>query len=218
LAQRKRTPKRSADPMEKGRLRDLAREATRHLDDVLPGDEPDGRAERGGDPAPAGDSVAREARPAAGASHDAGRPRAHSTARDSGGPAKALVAHVIPGMARILAGLLAHSGFEVTVVDDPRGLDSEVRRDRWDIAFVQGTAAPHPGKRIALAALSHCADRGTPIVLVTRRGDPLIAEAAASNAVGLLEWPFSGDKLARILSDVFPRDPAAASGSAARRH
>ncbi len=217
MAQSKETPKRPADSLEESQLKDLAREATKHLDDVLSGGEPDGSAEReektvpGAAPGPAADaprgetpSPARPARPQPSASSPDSRP-------------KALVAHVIPGMARALANLLLHSGFKVTVIDSPYGIDSEVEGDRWDIAFVQGTAMPYPGKRIALAALSRCEDRGTPVVLLARRGDPLVAEAAGSSAVGLLEWPFRSEKLLQLLSEVFPRRSWAASRSAARR-
>jgi hypothetical protein len=213
LTKNKRTPKKSSESLEEGRLRDLAREATKHLDDVLSGGGIEGSSEREEGPGPG----ASEGKPSPEASLRSGRRRPRSPAQGAPGTAKALVAHVIPGMARVLGGLLAHSGFDVTVVDNPQKVESEVQRHRWDIAFVQGTAMPHPGKKIALVALSHCENQGTPVVLIARRGDPLVAEAGAGNAVGLLEWPFSGERLARLLSEVFPRESAPAPRSTAHR-
>jgi hypothetical protein len=225
MVERKKDSRKSSNALTGRRLRELAVEATKHLDEVLPGLE---KAEAAGNDA-GGPKEKQTRTPAAGA-HGRSPRRGRAPAKRSGAsptgrvvnesgvssaageasgskagsPAKALVAHISPGAARILANLLKHIGLEAQVVDCGSEVKSVLGSEKWDIVFAQGTPMPYPGRRISLAALSHCAELGTPVVLLSRRGENLVPEAAGGSAVGLLEWPFSAEKVIRALSEAIP--------------
>lgn len=189
MAERKKRPTRSKNAINDRSLKELAREASRHLDEVFPGgvvenpSHSDGVSERS-----AKSGNREDLTPAAGTKHS-----------------KALVAHVSPGVARILANILNHMGLDAQVADATADIGPKLGSDQWDIVFAQGTAMPYPGRKISLAALNHCTERGTPVVLLSRRGERLIAEAAGSTAAGLLEWPFSAEKVAKVLAEAIPK-------------
>jgi hypothetical protein len=222
MAERKSNSKKSPNTLSGRRLRELAIEATKHLDEVLPenpaGDDAGGpdkeesvaqivrahgrspRRSKAGAKGAGGLGMASDSETKSGA-----RPTARKTiGSKTGARARALVAHISPGAARILANLLNHIGLDAQVADCGSDVKSVLGSTEWDIVFAQGTPMPYPGRKISLAALSHCAELGTPVVLLARRGERLVPEAAGGSAVGLLEWPFSAEKVIRALSEAIP--------------
>lgn len=207
MAEKKRGSAGSAGGLSGRRLKELAKEASRHLDEVLPGGEAapelvgEGRtshtaAESGG--RVGGRSAVREA----GADASAG----DGTARDESGRARALVAHVSPGVAGVLATVLKHMGLNTQVATTPAEVESAMSSGRWDLVFVQGTPQPYPGKRVMLSVISRSGDSTSPVFLLGRRGESLAAEAAGSGALGIVEWPFDPAKVRRTLQEVLSRE------------
>jgi hypothetical protein len=205
------------------RLRELAVEATKHLDEVLPEGAGEAGSAKGAPASSKGDSGSVKAASASSKGDSGSAKAASASPKGRSGPAKAasasargdsrpaavhtaraLVAHVSPGACRILANLLNHIGLEAKVADAGSNLRETLESEEWDIVFAQGTSMPYPGRRISLAALSHCSGLGTPVILLSRRGESLIPEAAGGNAVGLLEWPFSAEKVLRALTEAIP--------------
>jgi hypothetical protein len=211
MIEKKKDSKKTSSALTGRRLRELAVEATRHLDEVL--------TDAAGAGAAAATKKSAVAEPGApGRSSKKGRASsktspgvraASSIAKGSyapagGAPAKALVALVSPGAARVLAKILTHIGLEAEVADGSSDVKSVLASRNWDIVFAQGTPMPYPGQKISRAALNHCSETGTPFVLLSRRGERLVPEAAGGNAIGLLEWPFSAEKVLRALSEAIP--------------
>lgn len=124
-------------------------------------------------------------------------------ARD--GMPTALVVHVSHGVAMVLANLLKHMGVYATVVTSPDEAEARMDEGPWDMLFVQGTSKPYPGKELASLVLDRCSPSKPDVVLLTRAGDALLADAGRWSAVGLLEWPFSPERVGKILAAVMPK-------------
>jgi CheY-like chemotaxis protein len=174
-------PRRADDRGEadKRRLKELALEASRHLDFILPG----------------GDGS--ETRKSGGAEHE----RSGGVSRTSGeaGRPSALVVHVSHGLARVLANLLTNMGVSTTIATNLKEARSIPTEGHWDLLFIQGTAMPHPGRDLAALVLDRFRRSPPPTILLARRGDTLLAGAGAFEAAGLLEWPFSPVKVEALL-------------------
>lgn len=231
------------------RLKELALEASRHLDVILPGgdgskpqeparpehdrsgevshkrDETGKRAGPAEEVAQApkrsisrvspigGQAPARAAKSVTGPSgfadgnlRAAGQAEPSQFAREGAkaGRPSALVVHVSRGVAGVLANLLGNMGVKTEIATNLKEARSIPADGYWDLLFIQGTAMPHPGKELATSVLDSLRQSPQCIILLARRGDTLLAEAGASRAAGVLEWPFSPMKVETLLAQVLP--------------
>jgi hypothetical protein len=194
------------------RLRRLAAEASRHLDEALPGGEAASVVEKlvGSGTVEASGERPAASRPTEEHAVVTATDEEPANQGDSGtGKPAALVVHVSKGMAKILANLLNHMGFRADVASNSEEFDSSFLRGHRDILFVQGSSFPYPGRSLAARVANCYSQSGPPVVLLARPGDALLPEAARWEAVGLLRWPFSpndvGETLAEVLATVNPR-------------
>jgi CheY-like chemotaxis protein len=109
----------------------------------------------------------------------------------------------------VLANLLKHMGVHATAVTSPDEARARMDGGPWDMLFVQGTSKPYPGKELASLVLDRCSPSKPGVVLLTRAGDTLLADAGRWSAVGLLQWPFSPEKVGKILTEVMPKTKSA---------
>jgi hypothetical protein len=231
--------------LKRRRLKELAVEASRHLDEILPSGDRSGvlkKSVRGGH-ALAGDDSSIDSRPGApgrrrpkrgktrslvvhgktaapttGVSSEApgvvfktslearvaGRRHLGPPGSRAGRPS-ALVVHVSHGVAKVLANLLNNMGVDATVATNVEEVRSGREGGPWDLLFVQGTSMPYPGKELATLALDGCLPHPPCVVLLTRPGDTLLAEAGTWSATALLQWPFSPEEIGKILATVMPK-------------
>jgi hypothetical protein len=105
----------------------------------------------------------------------------------------------------VLANILNHLGMQTTVVTSPNEVGASLDKGPWDILFVQGTSKPYPGKELASLVSGRCTRSNPNVVLLTRSGDTLLSDAGNWSVVGLLQWPFSPEKVRKTLGEMLPK-------------
>lgn len=203
------------------RLREIAQEASNRLDSVLIDGQsarrarkPTGAVDGGGESSGASDNhlgskgidagrggdQALRGDPAAARRGRLGRSR---PADSRTGPAtSALVSHVSPGLARMVANLLRHMGLAVSVASTIEELDRDCHSRKWDLVFLQGASMPYPCERLVKATLERCAGPGVKLVLLKRPGEELIPALADIGVSASIEWPFEQERVRCEVSDL----------------